>query len=283
MQKLNTHVNIKIYQFEKKQRIFFFEIFILDDFVFNHARLSSGDTIDSLYEDLKNIQNLLVLNQYDNKRYHFQLKSIDEIRLYCEYHRYHNLTRKIFVYFIRIDLEKYLIESSTYDEMNLIMNKNIIYGIIPDEQSLVSLLDIFNFIYQDLLPLKLNNKLFGETSQHDQLSLNFNHFRLQLQSIIRQIQGEINLIIPDTYLVFNGDETEEEYIENLENLVYNWQTILHKQMNNELNRKVSNLRPLDELEFWNERSIRITSILEQMKKGFDSFYYYLSILLIFSR
>jgi hypothetical protein len=217
---------------------------------------------------LKNIQHLLVLNQYDNKRYHFQLKSIDETRLYCEYHHYHNITRKIFIYFIRIDIQQYLIQSSTYDEMNLIMNDNIIYGIIPDEQPLVSLLEILSLVYKDLLPSINNQKIFDETSQYDQLRLSLNHFCLQIESTIRQMQGEFNLIIPEKYLIFNGNETEEEYIENLEYLVYNWETILHKEMNNELNKKVLNSSPLDELEFWRERSIRITSILEQMKKGF---------------
>ncbi|CAF4649972.1 unnamed protein product, partial [Rotaria sp. Silwood2] len=46
------------------------------DYVINHARLLPGDTIDSSYEYLKNIQRLLVINQYNNKNYHFELKSI---------------------------------------------------------------------------------------------------------------------------------------------------------------------------------------------------------------
>jgi hypothetical protein len=218
---------------------------LLVDFVFNHARLSTGDTID----DLKNIQRLFVINQYDHKRYHFGLNSIHEARLYCEYHHYHNITttRKTFVYFIRM---KYLIQSSTYDEMSVIMNENIIYGIVPDEQPLESLLEILSSVYNDLLP-------------HDQLRLNLNHFRRQIESILRQMQGEFNLIIPND---FNGEETEDEYVENLEYLVYNWESILQKEMNKVLNKRILNSSPLDELEFWHERSIRISSILEQMKK-----------------
>ncbi|CAF3159153.1 unnamed protein product, partial [Rotaria sp. Silwood2] len=71
-------------------------------------------------------------------------------------------------------------------------------------------------------------------------------------------------------LLLNGDETDEEYIENLEYLVYNWKRTLHEEINNELNKRVINSNPLAELEFWHERSIRVTSILEQMQKGIDS-------------
>jgi hypothetical protein len=150
------------------------------------------------------------------------------------------------------------------------MNENIIYGMIPDQQPLGSLLDILSFVYQDFLPPISKNKDLSmeETSQHDQLRLNFNHFRLQIESTLRQIQGEFSLIVPEKNLVFTGEETEDEYIENLEYLVFNWENILHKEMNHELDRRVTNSSPLDELEFWHERSIRITSILEQMKKGF---------------
>jgi hypothetical protein len=122
------------------------------DFVINHARLSTGDTIDSLYEDLKDTQRLLVINQYDHKHYYFELNSIHEACLYCEYHHYHDITRKTFVYFIRMNIDQYLIQSSNYDEMNVIMNENIIYGIVPDEQPLESLLEILSSIYNNLLP-----------------------------------------------------------------------------------------------------------------------------------
>lgn len=106
-----------------------------------------------------------------------------------------------------------------------------------------------------------------EISERDQLRLSLNRFRLQIESTLRQMQGEFNLIIPNKNLLMNGEETEEEYIENLEYLVYDWEGILHEEMNNELNKRVLNSNPLAELEFWHERSIRITSILEQMKKG----------------
>ena len=215
-----------------------------------------------MYEDLKEAQRLLVINQYDHKRYYFGLYTIHEARLYCEYYHYHNITRKTFVYFIRLDIQQYLIQSSNYDEMSMIMNENIIYGIIPDEQPLESLLEILSSIYNDLLPPASKE----ETSQHDQLRLSFNHFRLQIESTLRQIQGEFHLTVPQEYLVFNGEESEDEYIENLEYLVYNWESILQKEMNNEFNKRVFNSTPLDELEFWHERSIRISSILEQMKK-----------------
>lgn len=81
------------------------------------------------------------------------------------------------------------------------------------------------------------------------------------------MQGEFNLIIPNKSLLTNGDETDEEFIETLEYIVFNWERQLQQEMNNELNRRVLNSTPLAELEFWHERSIRITSILEQIKKG----------------
>ncbi|CAF4189294.1 unnamed protein product, partial [Rotaria sp. Silwood2] len=244
------------------------------DYVINHARLLSGDTIDLSYEYLKNIQRLLVINQYDNKNYHFELKSFHQIHLYCEYYHYYNLIKKTFAYFIRTDIKQYLIQSSTFDEMNLIMNENIIYGIIPEEQPLVSLVDSLSFIYNHILPTineqSSKNGLISpsieESFQRDQLHLSLNRFRLHIKSTLRQMQGEFNLIIPNKNFLINGDETDEEYIENLEYLIYNWEKILHEEMNNELNKRVLNSSPLGELEFWHERSIRITSILEQMKK-----------------
>ncbi|CAF1502654.1 unnamed protein product [Adineta steineri] len=242
------------------------------DYVFNNARLSTGDIIDSMYENVRNIQRLLVINQYDNKHYYFQLRSFHEARLYCEYQHYHNLTKKIFIYFIRTDINQYLIQSSTYDEMNLLMNENLIYGIIPEEQPLESLSEILSLIYKNLLPpindqsLKLSSFIVEETSERDQLRLSLNRFHLQIQSTLRQMQGEFHLMISNKNLFINGEETEEEYIENLEYLVYDWEAILHEEMNNELNKRILNTNPLDELEFWHERSIRITSILEQMKK-----------------
>ncbi|CAF4673878.1 unnamed protein product, partial [Rotaria sp. Silwood2] len=244
------------------------------DYVINHARLLSGDTIDLSYEYLKNIQRLLVINQYDNKNYHFELKSFHQIHLYCECYHYYNLIKKTFAYFIRTDIKQYLIQSSTFDEMNLIMNENIIYGIIPEEQPLVSLLDSLSFIYNHILPIineqSSKNGLISpsieESFQRDQLHLSLNRFRLHIKSTLRQMQGEFNLIIPNKNFLINGDETDEEYIENLEYLIYNWEKILHEEMNNELNKRVLNSSPLGELEFWHERSIRITSILEQMKK-----------------
>ena len=81
------------------------------------------------------------------------------------------------------------------------------------------------------------------------------------------MQGEFHLTIPNKNLLLNNEENDEEYIENLEYLVYDWETILHEEMNNELNKRVVDASPLAELEFWHERSIRITSILEQMSKG----------------
>jgi hypothetical protein len=232
---------------------------ILVDYILNNARLSSGDTIDFLYENVKTIQRLLVINQYDHKHYYFELKSFHEARLYCEYHHYHNIT-KTFVYFIRTDINQYLIQSSTFDEINLLMNENIMYGILPEEQSLVSLKEILSFVYKDL------SSSIEERSQRDQ---SLYRFCLQIESTLRQMQGEFKLIVPN----INGDETEEEYIENLEYLVYGWETILHEEMNNELNKRVLNSTPLAELEFWHERSIRITSILEQMKKGLVIYYF----------
>lgn len=121
----------------------------LVNYVINNARLSSGDIID---ETIQTIQRLLVINEYDNKHYYFELKSFHEARLYCEYQHYHNIGRKTFIYFIRTDINQYLIQSSTYDEMNLIMNENIIYGIVPDEQPLVSLVEILSLVYNNLLP-----------------------------------------------------------------------------------------------------------------------------------
>ena len=149
--------------------------------------------------------------------------------------------------------------------MNLIMNENLIYGILPEGEPLESLIEILNFIYKDLLPPITVS--FENLSERDELRLNLNRFCLQIESTLRQMQGEFKLIIPNKNVLFNAEETEEEYIENLEYLVYNWETILHEEMNNELNRRVLNSTPLAELEFWHERSIRITSILEQMKKG----------------
>ncbi|CAF2893462.1 unnamed protein product [Rotaria sp. Silwood2] len=70
------------------------------DYVINHARLLPGDTIDSSYEYLKNIQRLLVINQYDNNNYHFELKSFHQMHLYCEHYHYYNLIKKTFAYFI---------------------------------------------------------------------------------------------------------------------------------------------------------------------------------------
>ncbi|CAF1029897.1 unnamed protein product [Rotaria magnacalcarata] len=244
------------------------------DYVMNYARLSSGDSIDSAYEYLKTIQRLLVMNQYDNKNYYFELKSYRETHLYCEYYHYHNLTKKTFVYFIRTDIQQYLIQSSTFDEMNLIMNENITYGFIPEEQPLVSLVEILSLIYHDILPSvnqqSSTNELMSSSNetltQRDQLQLGLNRFRLHIKSTLRQMQGEFNLTIPNRDLLVSGDETDEEYVENFEFIVYNWERILQEEMNNELNRRVLNSSPLAELEFWHERSIRITSILEQMKK-----------------
>ena len=236
------------------------------DFVFNHARLSTGDTIDSLYEDWRNIEHLLVINQHDHKRYHFTLNTTQQARLHCEYQHYHDLTRKTFVYYIRMDSDQYLLQSSTYEEMSGIMNENLIYGIVPDEQPLISLGDSLRLVYKDILP-QISKSKVDEVLQYDQLRVNFDRFDRQIESTLRQMQGELNLIVPKEYLVFHGDESEDEYIENLEYLVYNWESILQKEMNEELNRRMIKRRPLDELEFWHERSIRISSILEQMKKG----------------
>ncbi|CAF4750183.1 unnamed protein product, partial [Rotaria sp. Silwood1] len=97
-----------------------------------------------------------------------------------------------------------------------------------------------------------------ETSQRDELHLSLNRFLLHIKSTLRQIQGEFNLIISNKNFLINGDETDEEYIENLEYLFYNWERILHEEMNNELNKRVIDSSPLAELEFWHERSIRIT-------------------------
>jgi hypothetical protein len=65
-----------------------------------------------------------------------------------------------------MNIDQYLIQSSNYDEMNVIMNENIIYGIVPDEQPLESLLEILSSIYNNLLPTvstkskKIKNSFF---------------------------------------------------------------------------------------------------------------------------
>ena len=226
----------------------------LVDFVFNHASLSTGDIIDSLYEDLHNIQRLIVINQFDNKRYQFGLVSIDEVRLFCEYRDYQNcIKKKNFVYFIRINIQQYLTQLSTFNETNDFMNNELIYGTIADDQPFSSLLDILSFI-------------FSAYSFDEQLRSSFHHFQKQIESTQHQIQGEFHLDVPNEYLVYNVDDAEDEYIENLESLVYSWETQLHKEMNKEFNKRMINSTPLDELQFWHQRSIRLTSILEQMKK-----------------
>lgn len=250
------------------------------DYVFNNARSSTGDINDIMYENLRNIQRLLVINQYDNKHYHFALKSFHESRLYCEYQHYHNILtiKKSFIYFIRIDRQQHLLQSSTFDEMNIIMNENIIDGIIPEEQSLQSLFDILSLIYNHLLPpiidQSLQNSSKENISERDQLRSSLNRFSLQIQSTLRQMQGEFTLTIPSKNLLIISEETEEEYIENLEYLLYDWEGILHEEMNNELNKRIIQSNPLAEIEFWHERSIRLTSILEQMKRGYFCFVSY---------
>lgn len=113
----------------------------------------------------------------------------------------------------------------------------------------------------------LTSTSIEEPSQRDQLRSSLNRFRLHIESTLRQIQGEFNLVSPNKSLLNHGDEIDEEYIENLEYLVYSWEKILHEEINKELSRKMLNSSPLAEIEFWHERSIRLTSILEQMKKG----------------
>ncbi|UJR10037.1 hypothetical protein I4U23_014260 [Adineta vaga] len=242
------------------------------DYVFNNARSSTGDVNDIMYENLRNIQRLLVINQHDHKHYYFALKSFHEACLYCEYEQYHTILsiKKPFIYFIRIDSKQNLLQLSTFDEMNSIMNENIIDGIIPEEQSLQSLIDILSLVYNHLLPPitdeSLQNSSIENIAERDQLRLSLNRFCLQIQSTLRQIQGEFTLIIPTKNLFLNGEETEEEYIESLEYLLYDWEAILHEEMNSELNKRAIESTPLAEIEFWHERSIRITSILEQMKR-----------------
>ena len=106
-----------------------------------------------------------------------------------------------------------------------------------------------------------------DTSERDQLRVSLNRFCSQIQSTVRQMQGESILTISTKNLSMSGEETEEEYTENLEYLLYDWEGILHEELNNELNRRVIQPTPLAEIEFWHERSIRITSLLEQMKRG----------------
>ena len=234
--------------------------FVLVDYIYNNARLSSGQTIDALYENLKSVQRLLVINQHDQKHYHFALESFHQARLYCEYRHYHNITTastmKTFLYFIRTDSSAYLMQASTWEATCTILDEHCIYGIVPAEPPLVSLKDLLLSVYQHLLP-----------TCHDRLQLEFYRFRQQIDSTLRQMQGEFHLTIPERILTNTSDETEEEHIENLEYLVYDWETILSKEMNNELNKRMFDSSPLAEMEFWHERSIRITSILEQMNKG----------------
>ena len=231
---------------------------VLVDYIYNNARLSSGQTIDALYENLKSVQRLLVINQHDQKHYHFALESYHQARLYCEYRHYHNITtastQKTFLYFVRTDLSPYLMQASTWEETCTILHEHCIYGIVPAEPPLVSLKDLLLSVYQHLLP--------ASDGERDRVQVGFYRFRQQIDSTLRQMQGEFHLTIPERTPA--NDETEEEYIENLEYLVYDWETILHKEMNNELNKRMSDSSPLAELEFWHERSIRITSILEQM-------------------
>ncbi|CAF0910630.1 unnamed protein product [Adineta ricciae] len=237
------------------------------DYVFNNARSSTHDTIDLLYENLRSLQRLLVVNQYDNKHYHFVLKSYHEVRLYCEYQHYHNIVsmKKSFVYFIRIDSQQSLLQSSTFDEMNAIMNETIIEGTVSEQHSLESLVEILSLVYNHLLPPVMDQPS-SDTSERDQLRVSLNRFCSQIQSTVRQMQGEFTLTIPTKTLSMSGEETEEEYIENLEYLLYDWEGILHEELNNELNRRVIQPTPLAEIEYWHERSVRITSILEQMKR-----------------
>lgn len=124
------------------------------DYVFNNARSSTNDANDLLYENLRSLQRLLVVNQYDNKHYHFALKSYHEARLYCEYQHYHNIisVKKSFVYFIRIDSQHSLLQSSTFNEMDAIMNETIIEGTVSEQHPLESLVDILSLVYNHLLP-----------------------------------------------------------------------------------------------------------------------------------
>ncbi|CAF1057845.1 unnamed protein product [Didymodactylos carnosus] len=287
-------------------------------YVFEHARLSSGDSIQNTFQIIQQARRLLAINQFDGKKYRFERRLFDEAQLYCEYRQYsQQLYSKPFIYFIRTDTEKRLQQPSTLEETDIIMSENLIYGIIPNKYPLFSLVDILSSVFENLLQLN-DHKITGETLLTDSSSnlrskissttqlpikafdiksssslqqeimygfddyiinetncryapkMALHRFHLQLQSTLRQMQGEFQLHVPiqllNKNLITSGDETEEEYIENLEYLIYDWETILHQELNNELSKKVTNSSPLAELEFWKERSIRMTSLLEQMKK-----------------
>ena len=78
--------------------------------------------------------------------------------------------KKCFLYSIRMDIKQYLMKTSPFDEMNVIMNGNALFGMISNEQSSLSLIDILSCVHTIILHHQfiilcdevkcLNNELF---------------------------------------------------------------------------------------------------------------------------
>ena len=196
-----------------------------------------------------------MINEHDQKTYRFELRSVQQTELYCEYENYERVREKSFVYFIRTDRDSSLNQMSTMDDIDSRMKQIFLYGFIPVEQPLIYL--------KSILPFFQRPNLSKNIDESDRYLIDFHRFSSQIDSIIRQVQGEFRLIVPMT----NDDNDEEFVVEHYESILSDWEKLLHEQMNNELHRRANDSSPLGELEFWHERSIRISSILEEMNRS----------------
>jgi dynein heavy chain, axonemal len=85
---------------------------------------------------------------------------------------------------------------------------------------------------------------------------------------IRQIEGEVRLVMPDLELpeTLEGVDKDENLLNNLETIVYGWETQVSDAIEAQNRLQPKGPGPLAEIDYWKERNISLSGIFEQTKQ-----------------
>eukprot|EP00947_MAST-08B_sp_MAST-8B-sp1_P000067 g67.t1 len=94
----------------------------------------------------------------------------------------------------------------------------------------------------------------------------FNKFSSQLSQTLQQVDGDLQLMIPDVTIADPGQASEDfELVNQLEGALEEWTKVIASVVEYEGRKQVQGDGPLAEIEFWRERNAALSSLFEQIR------------------
>lgn len=153
--------------------------------------------------------------------------------------------------------------------------ESIDYGVLCGK-TLLNLHDVFREIYTPALVAPTSGSVTDSPDDVEDVgsdpSLGGMHdhgmqkFSTQLTQTLQQVDGDLQLSIPDVSIVDVGVSAEDfELVNQLESALEEWSKVIASVVEHEQCKQVQGDGPLAEIEFWRERNAALSSLYEQIR------------------